>query len=183
MPGGTHVHNVHMTRVAILLLVALGACSTPESPAPVQPPPRSASTPPKTVSGTSTTSPPPLATPSRPPTSTPTERAGKRWVRLSCTYTATSLIGKTTQDGIQHGGPNWNPNGVPGPTYRDLTVAFPGQPLTPTSGYTVMNDVQARHISVLIYTDASAMTADAVGAAKDAMSDGCGSPVAVEPAP
>lgn len=178
-----NVHNVRMTRVAVLLLVALGACSTPEPPAPVPPPPRTVSAPPTAESGTSATSPPPLATPSRPPAPTPTDRAGKRWVRLSCTYTATSLIGKTTQDGIQHGGPNWNPNGVPGPTYRDLTAAFPGQPLTPTSGYTVVNDVPTRHISVLIYTDASAMTADAVGAAKDVMSDGCGTPVVVEPTP
>lgn len=178
-----NVHNVRMTRVAILLLVALGACSTPEPPAPVLPPPRTVSAPPTAVSGTSATSPPPLATRSRPPAPTPTDRAGKRWVRLSCTYTPTSLIGTATQDGLQHGGPNWNPNGVPGPTYRDLAAAFPGQPLTPTSGYTVVNDVQARFMSVMIYTDASAMTALAVGAAQNVMSDDCGSPVVVEPAP
>jgi hypothetical protein len=46
-----------------------------------------------------------------------------------------------------------------------------------------VNDVQARFMSVMIYTDASAMTALAVGAAQNVMSDDCGSPVVVEPAP
>lgn len=177
-----NVHSVRMTRVAILLLVLLSACSTPEPPAPVSTSPGTYGALTTATNATPTAGSPP-ATPSRPPAPTPTDRAGKRWVRLSCSYTVTSLIGKTTQDGILHGGPNWNPNGVPGPTYRDLAAAFAGQPLTPTSGYTVVNDVQARFMSVLIYTDATAMTADAVGAAKDVMIDSCGSPVVVEPGP
>ena len=176
-----NVHSVRMTRVAILLLVLLSACSTPEPPAPFPTPPRTYGAPSTATNAAPTTS-SPSAAPSRPPAPTPTDRAGKRWVRLSCSYTVTSLIGKTTQDGILHGGPNWNPNGVPGPTYRDLAAAFAGQPLTPTSGYTVVNDVQARNMSVLIYTDASAMTADAIAAAKNVMADGCRSPVVVEPA-
>ncbi len=42
-----------------------------------------------------------------------------------------------------------------------------------------MNDERARHMSVLNYTDASAMTADAINAAKTVNED-CGSPVVVE---
>lgn len=84
-----------------------------------------------------------------------------------------SLIGTTTQDGIHHCGPNWDPNGVPGPTCRDLVAVFGGQPLTKSAGYVAVNDV-GRHISVLIYTDSSAMTPEAISKAQIVLQCDCG---------
>jgi hypothetical protein len=100
-------------------------------------------------------------------------------VRYACSYSAQSVMGRATDDGVRYGGPSWDPNALPGPVYRDLAVTFPGQALLLSEGYLVVNDVPSRRVTVTIYTPTHLATPTVLAAGQTVMSDACGTPASV----
>ena len=159
--------------VAVGVLLTVAGCT--DAPAPDQPPaPPSSTATPSPASTVARSSAPTTATPSQTATSTGAPvlppRAGRRWVRYECTYAAESLQGKVTTDAITY---QTDYNGLPGPTYTELSKAFPGEALIPAEGYLVTNDVAGRHLVVVLYPLSDRATPAAIAAGRQVIANNC----------